>query len=121
MRGRWITGAIAACALLPGCATEQGYLSLAATEPVSLDVRELDVDRIPAVRDVEGRHTAVTSVLFVPTFTGPRLDAAVEDALAKGHGDVLTRARVHTRKFWLLVGVETLTVRGTVVDLPERR
>lgn len=112
--------AAAACALLPGCATEQGYLTLATTEPVSLDVRQLDIDRIPAIRDVEGRHTAVTSVLFVPTFAGPHLDVAVADALAKGGGDVLTRARVRTRKFWLLVGVETLTVRGTVVDLPER-
>jgi hypothetical protein len=113
------TAALAALALLTGCTTDQGLVTLAATQPVQLDVRNVEIEKLPAVRDVEGSHTAVTSVLFFPTFAGPRLELAVEDALAHGRGDVLTRAQVTTTKWWLLIGVETITVRGNVVDLPE--
>jgi hypothetical protein len=118
----WNCSALALLATLFGCATDEGYLTLASTRAVSLDTREiseLDIEQLPVVRDVQGRHTAVTSVLFIPTFTGPHLEAAVEDAIALGHGDLLTRARVRTTKWWFLVGVETLTVRGNVIDLPE--
>ena len=121
---RWQSGALALLATLFGCATDEGYLTLAATRPVSLDTRtilELDIEQLPVVRDIQGRHTAVTSVLFIPTFTGPHLEAAVEDAITLGHGDLLTRARVRTTKWWFLVGVETLTVRGNVIDLPEEQ
>jgi hypothetical protein len=114
-RGLVIAIALAAA----GCATDQGNLTIAATQPIPLDVSELDTERLPVVRGVAGRHTAVTNVLFVPTFAGPRLEAAVADALARGRGDVLTRARVETTKWWLGIGVETLTVRGDVIDLPE--
>lgn len=118
----WRCSALALLATLIGCATDEGYLTLASTRPVSLDTREiseLDIEQLPVVRDIQGRHTAVTSVLFIPTFIGPQLEAAVEDAITLGHGDLLTRARVRTTKWWFLVGVETLTVRGNVVDLPE--
>jgi hypothetical protein len=113
---------LALLAALVGCATDEGHLTLASTRPVSIDardLRDLDFEKLPVLRDIEGSHTAVTSVLFIPTFTGPHLELAVEDALELGHGDLLTRARVRTTKWWFLVGVETLTVRGNVVDLPE--
>ena len=61
----------------------------------------------------------MTSVLFFPTFAGPSLSAAVDDAIDRGHGDLLARAQVHTTKYWFLIGIETLTVRGNVIDLPE--
>jgi hypothetical protein len=96
-------------ALLAGCTTDQGML----------DARRLDLDTLTVVRDVAGSHTAVTSVLFVPTMAGPRLGDAVADAVVRGHGDFLTRARVKTTRWWLGIGVETITVRGNVVDLPE--
>ena len=120
----WQCGAmtVAALAGLAGCATDQGHLTLASTRPVSIDVRDLrdlDFESLPIQRGIGGSDTAVTSVLFIPTFSGPHLEAAVDDALLRGHGDLLTRARVRTTKWWFLVGVETLTVTGNVVDLPE--
>lgn len=118
----WQCSALALLAALFGCATDEGYLTLASTRAVSLDtrtIRELDLEQLPVVRDIQGSHTAVTSLLFIPTFAGPDLEVAVEDAIARGHGDLLTRARVRTTKWWCLVGVETLTVRGSVIDLPE--
>ena len=113
---------VAALSLASGCATDEGHLTLATTRPVSIasrDILDLDLDRLPAMRGIEGSDTAVTSVLFIPTLAGPSLAAAVDDAIARGHGDLLTRARVHTTKYWFLVGIETLTVRGNVIDLPE--
>ena len=109
---------------IAGCATDQGRLTLASTRPVSIDSRDiagLDLEQLPVMRDIAGSDTAVTSVLFIPTFAGPELASAVDEALALGHGDLLTRARVSTTKWWFLVGIETLTVRGNVVDLPEAR
>jgi hypothetical protein len=116
--------ALSAVALsaLPGCITDQGHLTLATTRPVSIaarDIVELDLNQLPSMRDIEGNSTAVTSVLFIPTMAGPRLADAVDDAIARGHGDLLTRAHVHTTKYWFLVGIETITVRGWVIDLPE--
>lgn len=118
MRRGWI-GAALAVALLGGCTTDQGMLAIAAPYAVPLDTRRMDFDAMPVVGDVEGRHTAVTSVLFVPTGAGPRLGDAVADAVDRGHGDVLTRARVTTTRWWLGIGVETITVRGSVIDVPE--
>lgn len=116
-----LLGALAATGLA-GCVTEEGFLTLAATRPVPLDARDIppdtDAAQLPVMHDIEGTHTAVTSVLFMPTFAGPHLEAAVEDAITRGRGDVLTRARVSTTKWWFLIGVETVTVRGNVVDLP---
>jgi hypothetical protein len=108
--------------VMPGCITDQGYLTLATTRPVSIaerDIVDLDLEMLPSMRDIAGSSTAVTSVLFIPTALGPRLEDAVDDAIARGHGDLLTRARVHTTKYWFLVGIETITVRGNVIDLPE--
>jgi hypothetical protein len=104
-------------AALTGCTTDQGMLSLAAPYEVSLDARRLDLETLPIVHDVEGSHWAVTSFLFVPLSPGPSLADAVADAVARGHGDILTRARVTTTKYWFLVGIEQITVRGNVVDL----
>lgn len=111
-----------ALSVLSGCITDQGHLTLATTRPVSIatrDIVDLDLNQLPSMRDIEGSSTAVTSVLFIPTMAGPRLADAVDDAIARGHGDILTRARVHTTKYWFLVGIETITVRGNVLDLPE--
>ena len=118
--------ALSAVALsaLPGCITDEGHLTLATTRPVSIaarDIVDLDFEQLPSMRDIEGSSTAVTSVLLIPTNAGPRLADAVDDAIERGHGDVLTRAHVHTTKYWFLVGIETITVRGNVIDLPEER
>jgi hypothetical protein len=106
-------------ATLAGCTTEQGLLSIAAPYEVPLDARRLDLDTLAVMHDVSGSATGLTSVLFVPTNTGPQLADAVADAIARGHGDLMTRAHVSTTKWWLGVGVETITVRGNVIDLPE--
>jgi hypothetical protein len=102
---------------LGGCSVDQGFLHVAATRPVSLDLRSVDLPELPIQRDVEGSDTRVTSILFIPTFDAPRLERAVEDALARGHGDVLANVHVRSIDWWFLLGVSTLEVRGDAVDL----
>jgi hypothetical protein len=103
--------------VLSGCITDQGTVMIATPRPVPLDLRGRDVTALPVKRDVVGRDVRVTSILFIPTFDPPRLERAIEDALRKGGGDLMTRARVSSTDFWFLVGISTLTVRGDVVDL----
>lgn len=110
---------LAAALALPGCMTEQGMLQVAATRPVQMDLREVDLRTASLRRDVAGSDTRVTSVLFLPTGESPRLERAVEDALVEHGGDVMTRARVRSIDWWFLIGVSTLEVRGDVVDLLE--
>jgi hypothetical protein len=94
----WCAALALSIATLAGCTTDQGMLSLAAPFEVPLDARRLDLETLPIVHDVEGTHWAVTSVLFVPTQNASLADA-VADAIARGHGDILTRARVSTTKY----------------------
>jgi len=102
-----------------GCATDQGYLPIVATRPVDLDLRGVDVAKFPIKRDVGASDTRVTSFLFIPTHDGPRLDRAIERALERNGGDLLTRVHVRTRQYWLpLLSFETLSVVGDAVDIP---
>jgi hypothetical protein len=119
LRARLFAVAAAALLALPGCITDQGMLPVAATRPVDLDLREVDLHNASVQRGVTGSDTRVTSVLFLPTGESPRLETAVEDALLDHGGDVMARARVRTIDWWFLIGVSTLEVRGDVIDLLE--
>ena len=110
---------LAALCAVAGCTTEQGYLPIVATRPVDLDLRGVDVSHFPVKRGVEGSDTRATSVFLIPTGDGPSLARAVEHALARSGGDVLARVHVRLRQWWfVLVSVETLSVRGDSVDIP---
>jgi hypothetical protein len=109
--------AILAAPLLGGCITDQGMLQMVADRPVNLDLRHVDTDRIEVVHDVVGRDLRVTSILLIPTFDGPRLERAVDDALVRGDGDLMVRTHVHSMDFWFLIGISSLTVEGDVVRL----
>jgi len=110
---------VALALALPACVTDQGVVTVLATRPMDLDLRELDEGRTSVHRDAVGRDTRVTSVLFLPTGESPRLEDAVEDALLDHGGDVMTRARVRTIDWWFLIGVSTVEVRGDVLRLLE--
>jgi hypothetical protein len=114
-RSAWLVVALAS--LLAGCAVDQGFLSVATTRQGNFDLRGVDVSALSVRRDVEASDTRVTSILFIPTFDGPRLERAVEEALVLGRGDVMARVHVRSIDWWFLVGVSTLHVRGDVIDL----
>jgi hypothetical protein len=116
-----ITLSLLGLAALPGCTTQQGYLPLVMTRPVDIDLGNADFNQIQVVREVEGSNTRVTSVLFFPTQDAPNLRAAVEDAMAKEDGDLMTRVNVSSTDWWFLVGVSTLHVKGNVARLENLR
>lgn len=101
---------------LAGCITDQGSLQVvvSTSDP---EARRIEIATRAVRREVVGRDTRVTSVLFVPTFDGPVLERAVADALERGGGDLLVGADVRTIDYWLVVGWSVLEVRGDVVDL----
>jgi|GEM_PF-5945482 len=103
-----------------GCSTDHGTLQLVSFDADPETLRGLDLGARPVERDVVGRDTRITSVLFVPTFDGPTLERAVDDALARGGGDVLLGADVRTTEYWFLVGWSVLEVRGEIADSRER-
>jgi len=105
-----------ALGMAAGCASDQGVLQVVGTGPADLAPRLGDTTTAPVKRGVVGRDTRVTSVLLVPTFTAPRLERAVQDALAQGGGDTLVGARVRAIDRWFLLGWSTLEVTGSVVD-----
>jgi hypothetical protein len=120
--GRSVRGLLAgvlvgAAAATVGCVTDQGMLPVAVTRDVNLDLTQVDTSKVTVHRDVSGSDTQVTSILFIPTFRGPSLQRAVNDALARTGGDALTAVRVEAIDWWFGVGVSTLRVRGNSVDL----
>ena len=120
-RRAFATAVVAAALGLSGCITDQGALQIAAGHSTPEMLQGVDVGTLPVLREVIGRDTRVTSVLFVPTFDAPRLENAVADALAKGGADVLVGVQVRTIEYWFLVGWSVLEVRGDVVDPGSRR
>ena len=66
-----------------------------ANNVIEIIVRAID-QASATFKKVEGSATGITSILFFPTFTGPQLSAAVEDALAAAsdHGDLSVLERL---------------------------
>jgi hypothetical protein len=114
-RADWLPG-LAVCLALGGCISSQGRLYVATVAPGTEQTGGLTDLGTPVRREVVGRDTRITSVLFVPTFDGPRLERALADALEKGGGETLHGLRTRTIEFWLLVGWSVLEVRGDIVE-----
>jgi hypothetical protein len=108
---------VAVAASTAGCITDQGMLPVAVTRDVNLDLTQVDTSKVTVHRDVAGSDTQVTSILFIPTFRGPSLERAVNDALSRSGGDAMTAVRVEAIDWWFGIGVSTLRVRGNSVDL----
>jgi hypothetical protein len=68
------------------------------------------------VKGVEGRDVSHI-ILFIPTSGPVTLEAAVDDALEKGGGDVITDAVVHSWAWYIpyIYGQSGWSVKGDVV------
>jgi len=105
---------LAACLALGGCISGQGRLYTASLAPGAEEGAVLAPEGALVRREVVGRDTRVTSVLFFPTFDGPSVERALADALEAGGGETLHGLQARTIEFWLLVGWSVLEVRGDV-------
>ena len=94
-----------------GCCMRQADLTVISSRIVNLD--EVDLDRIEGQR-VTGEDKTVI-LLGIP-IGFPHLEDAIDDALNKGNGDLITDVVIHSC-FWSLVfvGESWMTVEGTVV------
>jgi hypothetical protein len=103
--------------LVVGCSTRMGDLTIVSNRNVSLEAA--GVDSLPLERRVEGRSTRFI-FLFIP-FGSPSLEEAIDDALDRGQGNLLTNVTIHSTSWWFLVGQTGIRVRGDVTDTRLRR
>lgn len=80
------------------------------TRNINLD--EVDLDKIPQVKNVSGKDTKWT-LLFIP-LGFPQLEEAIDRALKQGDGDLMTDAAIYTEGWWFIVGQSSIRVEGTV-------
>ncbi len=99
--------------LLSGCSVRLATMTAISTRNVKLD--EVDLDKLPQVKNVTGTDTRY-DFLFIP-LGFPTVQGAVDDALAKGNGDLIIDGVVKS-EVWtiLLTGQRTISVTGTVVN-----
>lgn len=111
---RSIAAAAAVCVLLlaSGCTTRMGDLTVASTQLAELD--GVNLNKAPTAHHVTGEAKSFI-FLFIP-FGIPHLEDAVEDALVKGNGDVMTDVTIHRTGWWFLVGQIGWKVTGDVVQ-----
>ncbi len=98
------------------CSVRMGDLTVASPRLVNLD--SIDLDTLPTNRRVEGEDK-VWVILFIPLGL-PRLDEAIENALDRGGGDVMTDISIHREAWWFFIGKSGFKVVGDVVDTRQR-
>jgi hypothetical protein len=91
--------------------TRVGDMTMISTRNVKLD--KIDIDRLPQTHNVVGRDSRF-EFLFI-SFGLPHIKDAVDDALEKGGGDLMTDVVFYQGGWWFLIGQNTLEVKGTVV------
>ena len=105
----------AACACMiatTGCQTRLADCTVASTKNVKLS--KIDVDSLHRTKGVEGISTQ-TTFLFIPLSGPPNVKDALDDALAKGNGDLMIDAVFYQSGWWFIVGQNTISVKGEVV------
>jgi hypothetical protein len=90
LRLLWLLG-VAALVVLPSCTVRHGDFTVLSDKLVRTS--DFDLSKADRVRGVTGRDVAHIYV-FIPTKAQVTLKDALDDALRKGHGDVMTDAVV---------------------------
>jgi hypothetical protein len=96
-----------------GCKQRTGDLTIVTNRTVNLDA--VDLDSLPTAQRIEG-NDEVLMILGIPTGI-PDLEAAVDDALDNGQGDVMTDVVMY-RTHWsaILFGKVGIRVVGDVIQ-----
>jgi hypothetical protein len=95
-----------------GCS--QRLADLTVVSPNNVSLSELDLDKHISKKNVIGRAVK-PSILLVPLGT-PTLEEAVEDALRKGDGDLMTDVSIYDKSWSAIIfGQYILEVQGNVI------
>ncbi len=98
--------------LVSGCAVRLGGMTAISTKNVSLNT--VDLDKMPQTKNVVGTDSRFVFI-FIP-LGFPTVQGAVDDALDKGQGDVILDAVLQAESWWFIIGQNSLTVKGNVVN-----
>ena len=80
-------------------------------------LEKTDIDKKPQRKNVLGEDKKFM-LLFIP-FGIPKIESAVNDALAKGKGDLIVDASLDSTGWWFILGEFGYELRGTVVNTRE--
>lgn len=106
---------IMACLWLSACSYHMADLSIVSNKNVNLE--NVDLDRLPQVKNVSGKDTAFV-IGLIPLGT-PHIQDAINDAMTRGDGDLMIDTSVYMRTFWFFVGMNQYEVKGTVIKTRE--
>ncbi len=97
---------------LSGCTIRHGDFTVASNKVMRLS--DFDLDKAERTKGVEGED--IKHIIFGFPTGVPTIDAAVDDALEKGNGDVMTDA-VLEYTYWtmILYGQVGFNIKGDVV------
>ena len=100
--------------MLSGCVVRHGDFTVLSNKLVRLS--DFDLSKADRVKDVTGEEV-MHIIIFIPTSSPPTLEAAIDAALKKGKGDVMTEAVVHYWSWYIpyIYGQQGWSVTGDVV------
>lgn len=107
-------GAALVVLLVTGCVARQGDFTVLSDKLV--DTKDFDLSTAKKVDHVTGEDKT-RIIVFIPTKANPSLEGAIDDALEKGGGDVLTDATVYSFGWYIpyIYGESGWRVEGDVV------
>jgi hypothetical protein len=97
-----------------GCATHQGDFTVASSKIIRLN--DFKLDQKVNAKNVEGKDVQHVIIVF-PTGGAPSFKRAMDEALEKGDGDVMTDVRIDSWWFYIpyIYGQAGWSVSGDVV------
>ena len=107
-----ILAVILAIFSLGACSTHLTDFTMISTKNVSLD--KVDIDKLPQKKNVIGEDKKFM-FLFIP-FGVPTIQAALNNALEKGNGDLMVDVAVEAKGWWFLIGETGFEIKGNVVN-----
>ena len=104
---------VVAALVFSGCAVRHGDFPVISNKMLRLS--EFELEKTDRVKNIEGKDIAHTIIVF-PTGV-PTLEGALDDALEKGDGDVMTDAVVKSYGWYIpyIYGQSGWTVKGDVI------
>lgn len=101
-------------ALTSGCMTRMSDCTVASTKNVRLS--KLDLDSIPRTKGIEGQSTQIKLLGLIPFSGPPNIKDALDDAFAKGDGDLMIDAVFYQGGWYaILLSENIISVKGEVV------
>lgn len=100
--------------IIAGCGTRHGDFTVLSSKLIRLS--DFELEKVNRVKGVEGKSTA--QIIFViPTAGDPSLEDAIDEALEKGNGDVMTDAVIYSWGWYIpyIYGSFGWRVKGDVI------